>query len=36
MRESGGSLYAADVGSMKPCLFGQGFLGPAPERTQEA
>ncbi len=31
-----GSFYAADVGSMQPCLFGQGFLGPASESTQEA
>ncbi len=26
------SFYAADVGSMQSCLFGQGFLGPAEPR----
>jgi hypothetical protein len=29
MRESGGSLYTADVGSMESCLFHEGCLGPA-------
>ncbi len=30
-----GSFDATDVGSMETCLFGQGFLGPAPKCSKK-